>query len=75
MTVEPVSLITAIQIRLNNGERPGERGTVTWDMFCHNIRTDCGAFIGNPKNEEFKRGFSDTHIKRITRGEMKRRQV
>jgi hypothetical protein len=68
-----VSLITAIRKRLDSGDRPGERGTVTWDMFCHNIRTDCDAYIGDPRDNKPRRGFSDINIKRVTRDEMQRR--
>ena len=64
-------LIAAIRTRLNRGDRPGS--TVKWDKFCQDIRKDCDAFIGNPKNEEFKRGFSDDTIKRVAREEMRRK--
>jgi hypothetical protein len=53
----------AIKARLDKGERPG--ANVTWSVFYHNIRTDCGAFIGNPKDEKYERGFSDKHIQRV----------
>jgi hypothetical protein len=54
----------AIKKRLDNGERPGS--DVAWKKFCDVIRTECHAFKGDPKNQEFKRGFSDSQIKRVT---------
>jgi hypothetical protein len=59
----------AIQDRLDNGVRPG--GTVQWDKFCHDVRSRAGGFDGDPKDEKYKRGFSDEHIKRVTRKKMK----
>jgi hypothetical protein len=60
---------TAIKNRLDNGERPGE--TVEWKKFSAQIRKDCDAFIGDPKYEKHKRGFTDDRITRVTRNLMK----
>jgi hypothetical protein len=68
-------LATAINNRLDKGERPGDGGTVTWNQFCHDIRIDCGAFVGDPKHNKFKRGFSDDTIKRVARDLMRLRQA
>ena len=63
----------AIEARLDNGEIPGS--TVQWDSFCHDVRTDCDAFIGDPKKQKFKRGFSDGQITRVARRLMKLRRA
>jgi hypothetical protein len=63
----------AIEARFGNGEIPGS--TVQWARFCHDIRTDCDAFIGDPKKQKFKRGFSDGQITRVARRLMKLRQA
>jgi hypothetical protein len=63
----------AIKARLDKGERPGSN--VTWDAFRHNIRIDCGAFVGDPKDpkgEKYERGFYDDSIERAARKLMKR---
>ena len=62
----------AILTRLSNDEWPGKLGTVRWDRFCQDVRTDCGGFIGDPKDENYKRGFSDGQIKRVTYELMKK---
>ena len=59
----------AIKKRLDNGERPGSH--VHWNTFCHNIRLDCRAFVGDPKDEKYKRGFTDDTIEEVTRELMK----
>ena len=61
----------AIKARLDNDEIPGS--TVQWDRFCHDVRTDCRAFKGDPNNPKtkFKRGFADDTIKDVTREMMK----
>lgn len=63
--------VVAIKKRLNNNERPGNTGTVGWKKFCDDIRTDCDAVVGDPKNRKFRRGFSDDRIEDVTRGLMK----
>jgi hypothetical protein len=55
----------AIQDRLDNGVHPGS--TVDWAGFYHDIRVRCGGFVGDPKDEKYKRGFSDVRIKHVTR--------
>src|SRR5262249_15910169 len=55
----------AIQDRLDDGVRPGS--TVNWAGFYHDIRVRCGGFVGDPKDEKYKRGFSDVRIRHVTR--------
>jgi hypothetical protein len=62
----------AIKRRLVSGARPGV--TVPWNRFCHAVRMECDAFIGDPKDpkgEKYKRGFTDDTIEDVTRELMK----
>ena len=54
---------------LLKGARPGS--TVTWPKFCHAVRVKGDGFIGDPKNDKHKRGFSDDTIEEVTRELMK----
>ena len=60
----------AIQALLNNDVHPAIN--TTWPKFRHEVRVRGGGFDGDPKNEKYNRGFSDTTITRITRRLMKR---
>jgi len=59
----------AIQNRLESGDRPPSN--VTWPRFCHAVRVEGDGFIGDPKDEKYKRGFSDDTIEGVTRKMMK----
>ena len=59
----------AIKTRLVKGDRPGSTGP--WKKFYEAISTDCDAFKGDPKNQKYKRGFSDDTIEVVTRELMK----
>jgi hypothetical protein len=59
----------AIRRRWSEGDRPGS--TVTWPEFCHAVRVAGNGFIGVPKDEKYKRGFSDDAIEVVTRELMK----
>jgi hypothetical protein len=59
------AIVKVIQARLDKNERPGS--DVPWGKFCQKIRIDGDAFIGDPKDENYKRGFTDKHIERVTR--------
>src|SRR5262249_34859060 len=59
----------AIQNRLDNGDRPPSN--VTWPKFCQVVRAEGDGFIGNPKKEKYKRGFTDDTIEDVTRELMK----
>jgi hypothetical protein len=59
----------AIKDRLASGEHPGSN--TSWQKFYDSIRDDCEAWVGDRKHGEFKRGFSNDHIKDIARELMK----
>ena len=66
---------SAIDDLLDEGAHPGAGGTVQWDNFCHDVRRRADGFDGDPKDEKYKRGFSDEHIKRVTRRKVKLRGI
>jgi hypothetical protein len=59
----------AIKRLLDNGDRPPSN--VTWPRFCQTVRVEGDGFIGDPKNEKYKRGFTDDTIEDVTRELMK----
>jgi hypothetical protein len=54
---------------LDNGDRPPSN--VTWPRFCQAVRVEGDGFIGDRKDEKYKRGFSDDTIEDVTRELMK----
>jgi hypothetical protein len=59
----------AIKRLLDNGDRPPSN--VTWPKFCQAVRVEGDGFIGDPKDEKYKFGFTDDTIEDVTRKLMK----
>jgi hypothetical protein len=66
---KPSAAQAAIQKRFDQGDRPPSN--VTWPKFCHAVRVEGDGFIGDPKNEKYKRGFTDDTIEEVARELMK----
>jgi hypothetical protein len=66
---EQVARDAAIRRLLDNGDRPPSN--VTWPRFCQAVRVAGDGFIGDPKDEKYKRGFTDDTIEDMTRKLMK----